>query len=88
MINNPSLIQHVLLEAISSFSWRHKFFINFFRIFCAFVLLTSPTEENPDHRASFENFANTLQLGLDHHDWKIYWLLGYRDELERKRLKG
>lgn len=89
MINNPSSIQHVLVEAISSFSWRYNFFIKFFRIFCTFVLLTSRTEENPDHRASFENFANTLQLGLDHHhDGQIYWLLGYRDELERKKLKG
>lgn len=31
MIDNPSLIQHVLVEAISSFSWTHNFFIKFLK---------------------------------------------------------
>jgi hypothetical protein len=89
MIDNPSFIQHVVVEAISSFSWRHNFFIKFFKdILCIRTTYFSNRRKPRSHRASFENFANTLQLGLDHHDGKIYWLLGYRDELERKRLKG
>ncbi len=31
MINNPSSIQHGLVEAISSFSWRYNFFIKVFQ---------------------------------------------------------